>query len=224
MGLKQRKRQANEYALGKEWTWNGDPSNNKDGFKQRLNSAGGSIGTNAVNFVGATMNSFGPTKSEGELMQESGQSVGYGSGFSYQRQNNIETDRQLSELSKENTANTLKTAGAGAALGATVGSIVPGLGTVIGGVVGGIAGGILGITGAAKRRRQMMKRIANAQRQVQRVNDYSMSGAYSDYLQNQYYQDNEYTQDDQIFAARHGKDLKQPIRQNDKKSKNSQWT
>ena len=47
----------------------------------RLEKNGGGIAQNAIGFAGSTINSFGPVKSESDLMQESGQSVGLGSGF-----------------------------------------------------------------------------------------------------------------------------------------------
>ena len=212
MGLKQRKRKANEYALGKEWTWNGDSSNNVSGFKQRITSNGGGIATGAVNFIGSTMDAFGPVKDSSNIVQESGYNVSHGTEFDYQRYNNVDQQRHLAELSSQNTTNTLKSAGAGAALGASVGSLFPGLGTVIGGVVGGLAGGIIGIAGGNSRRRKLMDRIRTAQNKINVANADNYSVAATDYLQNKYNLEHENTQDDQIFSAKHGKDLKQPIR------------
>lgn len=216
MGLKQRMKINNasktvpKYALGKEWSWNGDDK--VDGFKQRLTKNVGGIATSAIDFTGGIMNSFGPVKSEQQLMGEAGTTTGYGSGFNYQRQNNINQSQQLSDLSKENTANTLQTAGKGAALGATVGSIFPGLGTVIGGVAGGLIGGVIGLFGGASRRRKLVQRMQAAQRQVESNNNFGLSSAQTDYLANQYNLEHENTQDDKLFMAKHGKDLMQPIK------------
>ena len=200
MGLKQRKKVHNQYAEGKET------------FMNRLEKNGGGIAQNAIGFAGSTINSFGPVKSQSDLMQESGQSVGLGSGFQYQRQNSINAGEQMSELSRQNTANTLDNMGKGAALGASVGSLFPGLGTVIGGVAGGLIGGVVGLFGGASRQRKLRARIRAAQTQVENNNSYNLASAQSDYLQNQYNLDHENTQDDQLFAAKHGKDLVQPIR------------
>jgi hypothetical protein len=38
----------------------------------RLNKNGGGIVQNAIGFTGSAINSFGPVKSESDLMQESG--------------------------------------------------------------------------------------------------------------------------------------------------------
>ena len=196
MGLKQRKKVNNQYKIGKEV----------------LEKNGGAIVQNAIGFVGSTMNSFGPVKSSSDLIQEAGTSIGSGSGFQYQRQNSINASAQMDELSKQNTANALDNMGKGAALGASVGSLFPGLGTVIGGVAGGLIGGITSLFGGASRQRKLRARIRAAQTQVENNNSYSLASAHSDYLQNQYNLEHENTQDDQLFAAKHGKDLVQPIR------------
>ena len=122
-------------------------------------SKGGDIASNAIAFIGSGINAFGPVKNENELMSDSGKMQSYGAGFGYVSQNNIDRQAQLSELSKENTGNTLKTAGTGAALGASVGSIVPGIGTVIGGAAGGVVGALTGIFGGASRRRKLKRKI-----------------------------------------------------------------
>lgn len=200
MGLKQRKRIANqEFAEGKET------------FMNRLDKNGGGIVQNAIGFVGSTMNSFGPVKSSSDLMQEAGTSIGNGSGFQYQRQNSINVGEQMSELSRQNTANALDNAGKGAALGASVGSLFPGLGTVIGGVAGGLIGGITSLFGGSSRKAKLRARIRAAQTQVENNNSYNLASAHTDYLQSQYNLDHENTQDDQLFAAKNGKDLVQPI-------------
>jgi phage tail tape-measure protein len=118
----------------------------------------------------------------------------------------------MDELSKQNTANALDNMGKGAALGASVGSLFPGLGTVIGGVAGGLIGGITSLFGGSSRKAKLRARIRAAQAQVENNNSYSLASAHSDYLQNQYNLEHENTQDDQLFAAKHGKDLVQPIR------------
>lgn len=200
MGLKQRKKIHNSYAEGKET------------FMDRLDRNGGGIVQNAIGFAGSTINSFGPVKSSSDLMQEAGTSVGSGTGFQFQRQNNINVGQQMSELSKQNTANALDNAGKGAALGASVGSLFPGLGTVIGGVAGGLIGGAISIFGGNSRKAKLRARIRTAQTQVENNNSYNLASAQSDYLQNQYNLDHENTQDDQLFAAKYGKDLVQPIR------------
>ena len=61
----------------------------------------------------------------------------------------------MSELSKENTSNTLGMAAAGASLGGSLGPI--------GAVAGGVIGAVGGLFGAARRRAQLRRKIFNAQ-------------------------------------------------------------
>ena len=166
---------------------------------------GSNIASNAIAFIGSGINSFGPVKNENELMSDAGKTQSSGAGFSYISQNNIDRQAQLSELSNENTGNTLKTAGTGAALGASIGSIVPGLGTVIGGAVGGVVGALTGIFGGASRRRKLKRKIFNAQQEANRYNNFAQSSAQSDYLDQTYDANHEDTQDDVLYANK-GKD------------------
>lgn len=112
----------------------------------------------------------------------------------------------MHNLSKQNTANTLGTAGTGAALGAAIGSIFPGAGTLIGGAIGGVVGLGVGLFGGASRRNRLRKRIYNAQQSINRQNNYSFASAQGDYLNQDYDLNHEYTQDDQLYVANEGKD------------------
>nr|DAU12057.1 MAG TPA: Protein of unknown function (DUF1269) [Caudoviricetes sp.] len=105
------------------------------------------------------MNSFSGTKDENQILNDSGRTYTQGLGFGYVRQNDVDRDAQMKELSKENTSNTLKTTASGAALGASVGSIFPGVGTVIGGAVGAIGGFLTGLFGSKKRKRELRRRM-----------------------------------------------------------------
>lgn len=166
---------------------------------------GGNIASNAIAFIGSGINAFGPVKNENELMSDSGKTQSFGAGFNYTSQNNIDRQAQLSELSKENTGNTLKTTGTGAALGASIGSIFPGAGTVIGGAIGGVVGAIGGLFGGASRKRKQKRRMELAQQQINRDNNMAMSSAQSDYLDQTYDANHENTQDDVLYANK-GKD------------------
>lgn len=111
----------------------------------------------------------------------------------------------MSELRRENNANTMKTASTGASLGASVGSIVGPVGSVIGGAIGAVGGFITGLFGASKRRRRMRQRLEEARIKGINMNGYNQSSAQSDYMANQYYNENGTTQDDILYAKR-GKD------------------
>lgn len=152
--------------------------------------------TTGINFAGSAINSFGPVKSEGDILQESGTSVGQGSGFSYQKQNAVDAGAQMDELSKQNTANTLNTAATGASLGSAFGPIGAG--------IGGVVGGAVGFIGGLFRKNKMAERIRQAQIQATRNNNFNLASAQTDYLTNQYNVEHDNTQDDLIYSAKDG--------------------
>lgn len=157
----------------------------------------GNVATGAANFATNAVNSFGPTKTASTMMNDAGTSTGYGSGFTYQRQNNVNGAQQMDELSKENTGNTLKTAAAGATLGASFGPIGAAAGLVLGGVVGLIGGGA--------RKRELLNQIRTAKLNTSAFNDYSFASGQSDFLTQDYNTRYDNSQDDLIYQAKDGK-------------------
>lgn len=182
----------------------------------------GNIAGSAISFAGDMLNSFGPVKSSTDLLNESGTSSTQGYGFSYIRQNDVDAQKQMDEISRQNQSNTLKTAGSGAALGASIGSIVPGVGTVLGGVIGGIGGLVGGLFGSSRRKRKMREAIRRAKLDAISRNDFNMSSAQSDYMSQSYYNEHGDTSDDQLYAAKHGKDKNMILPKY--KSNNNVWT
>lgn len=159
----------------------------------------------AIDFTQSIFQAFGNNKSVGEIEVDAGNRSVSGGGFSWQRQNDVNNRAEIDQLNKENTANTFKTTASGAALGASVGSIFPGAGTLVGGAVGAIGGLVGGLFGGKSRRKKLNRRMFNAQQDINRLNNYSMSSAQSNYLDTQYGQNHENTQDDYLYANK-GKD------------------
>lgn len=166
----------------------------------------GNIAASAISFLGSAVNSFGKVQDENEMFAHSGQSTGYGAGYTYVKQNNIDAAGEMADVKKENTANTFKTAGAGASLGAAVGSVIPGLGTVAGTAIGAVGGFLTGLFGGRSRKRKLRKAIYNAQQDVTRKNTFSNASAQTDYLTQNYYNKYGNPYDDQIYNAKYGKD------------------
>lgn len=158
------------------------------------------IATGALNFTGAMMNSWGPVKSQNELLADAGTSNQSVMGVGYSAQNQVDQDKELKQLSAENTSNTLGAIGSGAALGGSIGSLFPGAGTVIGTGIGAVVGGIASIFGGKSRKRRLMKRIQNARDLASRTNNYKQASAMSTGLQQNYYLNNDYTQDDVLYG------------------------
>ena len=182
-----------------------DPKKSKVA-QSTLAESGGNIISSGIAFAGSTMKSFGPVKGTNEILSDAGTSFAQGDGFGYQKQNDVDANYQMSELSKENTNNTLGNMGTGAALGAAVGSVIPGVGTVIGGAAGAVIGLATGLFGGASRRRRLARKIFAANQQKEASNLFNRTSAHSDYLNQQYEYKHENTQDDLLYGAKGGKD------------------
>lgn len=180
-----------------------------DGVQQKVSSSAhgnggggknvGNIAAGAVQFLGATANSFGGVQNANEMFAHSGQSTGYGAGYTYVKQNNIDAAGEMADVKKENIANTFKTAGAGAALGGAIGG-------PWGAAIGAVGGFLTGLIGGSSRKRKLRKAIYNAQQDVTRKNTFSNASAQTDYLTQNYYNKYGNPYDDQIYNAKYGKD------------------
>lgn len=117
----------------------------------------------------------------------------------YVKTDYIDNETELKALKKQNTSNALKTISSGASTGAAIGSIVPGVGTAIGTAVGALGGAIGSLFGAKKRRRKLKKQIEEENEKISNRNQYNLSDAHSNMLQQEYYEENEDTQDDVLY-------------------------
>lgn len=174
--------------------------------RANINQYGGDVISTAIPFGAAIAEDFQLDRSREDIAREAGSSEAQGAGFVYNRQNNIDRQKELEDLRRQSAGNAVKSTGTGAAFGAAVGSIFPGAGTVIGGALGAVAGALTGWIGAKRRRNALKRRIFDAQQQINRNNDYSLSSAHSDYLANQYALNHENTADDILYGAKCGKD------------------
>lgn len=181
------------------------PVNQGLGFGSRLAGNASSILSSGIAFGSSIGNAFGGVKSASNILDESGTSYSNGLGYGYQKVNDIDYDKQLTEVRKENQANTLKSTTTGASLGSSIGSVVGPVGSVIGGAIGAVGGFITGLFGAGHRKRKMQRRLEEARIKGININGYNQSAAQSDYIVNQYYNENGTTQDDVLYAKR-GKD------------------
>lgn len=180
-------------------------SNPGPGIGGRLAGNAGNILSSGIAFGSSIGNAFAGVKSASNILDESGTSYSNGIGYGYQKVNDVDYDKQLTEVRKESQAATLKTTATGASLGASVGSIVGPIGSVVGGAIGAVGGFITGLFGGAHRKRKMQRRLEEARIKGININGYNQSAAQSDYIANQYYNENGTTQDDVLYAKR-GKD------------------
>lgn len=155
---------------------------------------GGNIAGAVVDFAGAAINSFSDPTLSG-----TNQTYVAKGPIQYQKTDYINNTDEYSKLKKENTGNTLKSMGTGAAAGAAIGSIVPGIGTVIGGAIGAIGGAVTGLFGSGKRKRELRKKIKKENQNITNRNQFNLSDVHSGMLEQEYYSDNEDTQDDALY-------------------------
>ena len=211
----------NIFGQNNQYVWDKSSDFNKnttliDGVQQKVSSSAhgnggggnniGNIAAGAVQFLGSTVSSFGKVQDENEMFAHSGQSTGYGAGYTYVKQNNIDAAGEMADVKKENTANTLKTTAAGVGLGASVGAAIGGVAGPIGAAAGAILGLGIGLIGGSARKRKLRKAIYNAQQDVTRKNTFSNASAQTDYLTQNYYNKYGNPYDDQIYNAKYGKD------------------
>lgn len=139
-------------------------------------------------------------------MTEAGTSQGSINGVQYEQQNAIDSVKAEEDLKAENSSNTMKSVGGGAAAGAAIGMCFGPIGGAIGAVAGGILGGVFGGAAAKKRAAMLRQKIYNGQQKTLRTNIYNRTGAQSTAMQQDYANKYGDTHDD-ILYANNGKDL-----------------
>lgn len=127
--------------------------------------------------VGDVVDAHQYNKSTSQLLSEAGTRGANAAGIGYTWQNDPEYQRELEEVRKSNTANTLKATGSGAAAGAAIGSVIPGLGTLAGGAIGGVVGAIGGLFGGASRKRRAEEKLRQAEINAKVRNDFNRDDA-----------------------------------------------
>lgn len=168
-----------------------------------INAAG--ILSSGINMYSSVRDAFGDVKSSDQIMNESGSGYGSVNGFKYEKLNDINGDPQRAEVKSQNTRTTLATVGSGAALGATIGSTLGPVGGVVGGAIGAVGGLITGIFAGGHRKRKLERRLREAEIRKTNINDYNLSSAQSDYMINDYYNQNGDTSND-MLTFKNGKD------------------
>lgn len=166
--------------------------------------------TAAVDFVGSIGSAGKFNKSADDLLQEAGGAEGNIGGVSYQTQNEINTQEVAAQTSAENKANTVGLMGKGASLGASIGSVAGPVGGLIGGAVGAIGGIVGGLFGSSKRKREMRRRVAEAQDKALRQNDFSRNGALTSVLQQNYAREYGDTESQSLYGFKEGKPAQMP--------------
>ena len=165
----------------------------------------GSVVTSGVQFAGDAINSFSVNETGEDLQNKYGTSQQNVAGVGYESQNMIDANKELDRVKKENTGNTLKAVGSGAALGAAAGSVIPGLGTAVGAVVGAGVGLITGLFGGASRKRRYREMLAKQNAKINALQDSSRFSAQTKAIQIQNAKEYGDSESQYLYGAKEGK-------------------
>ena len=165
----------------------------------------GGVVTSGVQFAGDAINSFSVNETGEDLQNKYGTSQQNVAGVGYESQNMIDANKELDRVKKENTGNTLKTVGSGAALGAAAGSIIPGLGTAAGAVIGGAIGLFTGLFGGASRKRRYREMLAKQNAKINALQDSSRFSAQTKAIQQMNAREYGNSEAQYLYGAKNGK-------------------
>lgn len=165
----------------------------------------GNIATSGLDFVNSISNSFSYDKSANDMLNEAGSSNSSINGVGYQTQNYANNEALRNELNATNSANTIKNVQSGVGVGGTVGSIFGPVGGAVGAGIGAIGGLIGGLFGSSKRKREMQRRIAEANKKALLLNRDRASAANSKGMQMDWEKENAGKQGI-LYAYNKGKD------------------
>lgn len=165
----------------------------------------GNVVTSGVQFAGDAINSFSVNETGEDVQQKYGTSQQNVGGIGYESQNMIDLNKEMDRVKSENTGNTLKTVGSGAALGAATGSIIPGLGTIAGGLIGAGVGLITGIFGGEARKREYRRLLAKQNSKINALQDSARFSAQTKAIQQMNAREYGNSESQYLYGAKEGK-------------------
>ncbi len=158
----------------------------------------GGIITSGVQFAGDTINAFSVNETGDDIAKRQGSSNLSIGGIGYESPNTINVGDEIDKIRKENTGNTLKTVGSGAALGT---AILPGWGTAIGAVLGlGI-----GLFGGEARKREYRRMMAKQNAKINALQDSARYSAQTKAIQLQNAREYGNSEAQYLYGAADGK-------------------
>lgn len=158
----------------------------------------GNIVTSGVQFAGDAINAFSVNETGDEIAKQQGTSNMSIGGVGYESPNTINVGDELDKVKKENTGNTLKAVGSGAALGT---AILPGWGTAIGAIVGlGI-----GLFGGESRKREYRRMLAKQNAKINALQDSARFSAQTKAIQQMNAREYGDSESQYLYGAAEGK-------------------
>ena len=167
--------------------------------------------TSGAAFIGDINNSFSYDKNVDDLNMQAGTGQSAINGISYKIQRAADSQKELDEVSRQNTANTIKSLTSGAATGAAIGSVIPGLGTAVGGLIGGAIGGITGWIGGSSRKDKAKEQLRLQQEQATRTTNFNRDVARSTGMQIDFKKKYGDMEDQILYHAKYGKNRGVPM-------------
>ena len=169
-------------------------------------AAVGTAATGVLDMVGSIGAASKFNRTADDLLRDAGTSQSNIGGVGYTVQNGLDDKQIESEVSAENTANTVGLMGKGASTGAAIGSLAGPVGGLIGGAVGAVGGLIGGLFGGGAKKREMRRQMRLAEYKRINTNSFNRSGALTTVLQNDLAQTEGNQEDQALYGAAYGKE------------------
>lgn len=169
-------------------------------------AAVGTAATGVLDVVGSIGAASKFNRTADDLLRDAGTSQSNIGGVGYTVQNGLDDKQIESEVSAENTANTVGLMGKGASTGAAIGSLAGPVGGLIGGAVGAVGGLIGGLFGGGAKKREMRRQMRLAEYKRINTNSFNRSGALTTVLQNDLAQTEGNQEDQALYGAAYGKE------------------
>lgn len=166
----------------------------------------GTAATGVLDMVGSIGAASKFNRTADDLLRDAGTSQNNIGGVGYTVQNGLDDKQIESEVSAENTANTVGLMGKGASTGAAIGSLAGPVGGLIGGAVGAVGGLIGGLFGGGAKKREMKRQMRLAEIKRININSFNKSGALTTVLQNNLAQTEGNQEDQALYGAANGKE------------------
>lgn len=166
----------------------------------------GTAATGVLDMVGSIGAASKFNRTADDLLRDAGTSQNNIGGVGYTVQNGLDDKQIESEVSAENTANTVGLMGKGASTGAAIGSLAGPVGGLIGGAVGAVGGLIGGLFGGGAKKREMKRQMRLAEIKRINTNSFNQSGALTTVLQNNLAQTEGNQEDQALYGAAYGKE------------------
>lgn len=186
-----------------------EPSTTKVSTGSNINWGNlGNVITSGVDLYGSVKNDFLYDDTLSSINQNAGTYERNIGGLTYSYQNPLNYDDYVSDISKQNTMNTISSTAKGAKTGFEIGSLFPGVGNIVGTIGGALFGFGAGIMGGERRSEEAEKLAKKQIARAKNVNQFNRSSVLSEIADRNYYDKYGDTRQQTLYGAANGK---QPV-------------